>query len=85
MASPKKPFRKLTRLGDHSYYVVLPPGIIRELGWRERQKLKIHRFGTKIMIESWKKKSGKEIDEKKILNDFREFKKTRRRRGKPVK
>lgn len=56
MASTKKPFRKLTRLGNHSYYVVLPPNLIRELGWRERQKLKIRRSGSKIVIEGWKKK-----------------------------
>ena len=56
MASTRKPYRKLTRLGKHSYYVVIPPDLIQELRWRERQRLKVTRRGKKIIIEDWKDK-----------------------------
>jgi len=50
---PKPNIRKLTRLGTHSYYVVIPPDLIRELQWRERQKLVIKKSGKGINITDW--------------------------------
>ena len=46
--------RKLTKLGGHSIAVTLPIEIIRELGWKERQKVVVKRVGKKIVIEDWK-------------------------------
>lgn len=45
----------LSKIAGHSYYVVLPIDIVRELGWRERQKLVIKKKGNKIIIEDWEK------------------------------
>jgi len=47
--------RKLTKLGKKSLCVTIPIEIIREFGWRERQKLVVKKFGKKIIIEDWKK------------------------------
>jgi hypothetical protein len=38
-----------------SYYVSIPIGIMRFLGWRERQKVVLRRFGKKIIISDWRK------------------------------
>jgi len=51
----KSSIRKLTRLGTHSYYVVIPPEMIRQLNWRERQKLEVQKTGKKIIIKDWQK------------------------------
>ena len=48
MASSVQPYRKLTKLGKSSYYVVLPPELVRRLGWRERQKLTVKQKGKTI-------------------------------------
>jgi bifunctional DNA-binding transcriptional regulator/antitoxin component of YhaV-PrlF toxin-antitoxin module len=54
VASAREPFRKLTRLGKHSYYVLIPPEIVRDLNWRERQKVAIERQGDQIILKDWK-------------------------------
>jgi len=46
---------KLTRSGNSSYYVTLPIQFVRQLEWRERQKLNITLKGSKLVIEDWKK------------------------------
>ena len=46
---------KLTRSGNNSYYVTLPIEFVRQLEWRERQKLNITLKGNKLIIEDWKK------------------------------
>jgi bifunctional DNA-binding transcriptional regulator/antitoxin component of YhaV-PrlF toxin-antitoxin module len=56
VASSVRPYRKLTKLGKHSYYVLIPPRFIEALGWQERQKLVVRRRGKKIVIEDWQKK-----------------------------
>jgi antitoxin component of MazEF toxin-antitoxin module len=48
-------YRKLTKLETSSYYVVIPPGMIRSLGWEARQKLTVKQAGQKIVIRDWKK------------------------------
>lgn len=47
--------RKLTRIGRGSYGVILPIEFVRELKWRERQKIVVKLRGKKITIEDWKK------------------------------
>jgi len=47
--------RKLTKVGARSLSVVLPIDYLRELGWRERQKVVVKKRGKKLMIEDWKK------------------------------
>lgn len=46
--------RKLTKLaGGSSYGITLPIDHIRELGWKERQKLTVKKVGKKLIIEDW--------------------------------
>ena len=47
--------RKITKVGGKSYAVTLPIEIIRELDWKERQKVVVKRQGSKIIITDWKK------------------------------
>ena len=48
--------RKLTRMGGgRSFGITLPISIVRDLKWRERQKLTVEKTGRKIIIEDWKK------------------------------
>lgn len=48
--------RSLTKVGGKSYAVTLPINIIRQFGWRERQKLQITIDGEnrRIIISDWK-------------------------------
>ena len=46
--------RKLMKLsGGGSYGITLPIEMIREFGWRERQKLVVRKNGKKLIIEDW--------------------------------
>jgi antitoxin component of MazEF toxin-antitoxin module len=47
--------RKLTKVGPKSLSVVLPIDYLRELGWKERQKVVVKKRGQKLTIEDWKK------------------------------
>ena len=48
--------RKLTRTGrGKSIGLTLPIEIVRELKWRDRQKVVVKKSGKKIIIEDWKK------------------------------
>jgi len=48
--------RKLTKVsGGASFAITLPIEMVRELKWRERQKLVVKLRGKKITIEDWKK------------------------------
>ncbi len=48
--------RKLGRTGrGKSITVTLPIEFIRELKWREKQKVVIKKRGDKLIIEDWKK------------------------------
>jgi len=39
-----------------TYYISMPIDLMRELGWRERQKVEVTKFGKdKIIIKDWKK------------------------------
>ncbi len=51
-----KNIRKLTRMGGgRSMGLTLPVEILRELCWREKQKVVVKRTGKRIIIEDWKK------------------------------
>jgi len=47
--------RNITQNGTGTYQVSLPIGLVRELGWRERQKVTVKKSGNKLIIEDWKK------------------------------
>jgi len=53
--SDEKNIRKLTKIGRGSIGLTLPIELVRELGWRERQKVVVKKSGNKIVISDWKK------------------------------
>jgi len=46
--------RKIARSGNGTAYVTIPVELLRELGWRERQKVVVKRSGKRLIIEDWK-------------------------------
>jgi len=48
-----KSTRKLTKVGGHSIAVTIPIELIRELGWRERQKVTVKKRGNGLLITDW--------------------------------
>jgi len=50
-----KNIRKLTRVGKTSLSITIPVEMVKELKWKERQKVVVHLSGKKIIIEDWKK------------------------------
>ncbi len=46
--------RKLTKLGGKSIGLTLPIDMVRELGWREKQKVTVKRVRGGLMIKDWK-------------------------------
>jgi antitoxin component of MazEF toxin-antitoxin module len=49
-----QPVRKITKVGGTSYCVTLPLALVRELKWREKQKVVVTKKGNKLIIEDWK-------------------------------
>lgn len=48
--------RKINKTGaGKSYSVTLPIDFVRELNWREHQKVVVTKKGKKLIIEDWKK------------------------------
>ena len=47
--------RKLTKLGNTTLVVSLPIDMIRELKWREKQKVVVEKKGNSLIISDWKK------------------------------
>ena len=47
--------RNIRKLYKHSksYALTIPIGIVRELGWQERQKIVLKKRGKGILIEDW--------------------------------
>lgn len=54
-AQNESEIRKLTKLGKKSLAVTIPIELIREFGWREKQKVVLKKSGKKIIISDWKK------------------------------
>ena len=54
----KKDIRKITKIGGHSYGVILPIEVVKNWRWKERQKvvLEINQKKKVIKIKDWKKK-----------------------------
>jgi hypothetical protein len=42
--------------GGSTYIVSLPIEVIRELGWKAKQKLVVKKYGDGILIKDWKPK-----------------------------
>ena len=47
--------RKLSKVGNKSIAVTLPIELVRELGWKERQKVVVTKRGKGIVVGDWKK------------------------------
>ncbi|HLN18731.1 MAG TPA: hypothetical protein VK255_01010 [Patescibacteria group bacterium] len=47
--------RKLTKIGRKSVGLTLPIEIVRELGWKERQKVVVKKERGRVIISDWKK------------------------------
>ena len=48
--------RKITKLaGGSSYGITLPIEMVRELKWKERQKVTVKKVGKKLIVEDWVK------------------------------
>lgn len=45
-----KNIRKLSKTGGNSIYVTLPIEVVRELKWKERQKVVVKKRGNGILI-----------------------------------
>ena len=37
-----------------SYYITLPIQLVREFGWKEKQKVVVEKSGKEIVIKEWK-------------------------------
>jgi len=51
----KQNVRKLTKVGRQSIAVTLPIEIVRELKWKNKQKVVVERVRGGVMIKDWKK------------------------------
>lgn len=49
----EKYIRKIVKNGRNSYYINIPKEIVKELKFKERQKLVITRRGKRISIVDW--------------------------------
>lgn len=49
-----KSVRKLTKLGGKSIGLTLPIELVRELGWKEKQKVVVKRVHGGVVIKDWK-------------------------------
>lgn len=54
-ATNEKEIRKLTKLGGKSIGLTLPIELVRELGWKEKQKVVVKRVRGGLMIKDWRK------------------------------
>lgn len=48
--------RKLMKMAGKSLVVSLPIEFVKELNWKEKQKVVVTKKGTKLIISDWKKK-----------------------------
>lgn len=54
--SEEREVRKLGKSGD-SVGLTVPIELLRDLGWRVKQKVTVRKWGNKLLISDWKKKS----------------------------
>lgn len=50
----EKSVRKLTKLGGKSIGLTLPIELVRELGWKEKQRVTVKRVRGGLVIRDWK-------------------------------
>lgn len=50
-----KSIRKILQLSPYSYGISLPVDDLRDLGWKEKQKVTVTRQDNKLIIEDWEK------------------------------
>ena len=50
-----KDIRKLTKVGKQSFAVTLPIELVRELGWKERQKVVVKKVKGGVVVRDWRK------------------------------
>lgn len=48
----EKSIRKIKKSGD-SYAVTIPMELMKELGWKEKQKVVAKKYGRGILIKDW--------------------------------
>ena len=53
--SSEKDIRKLTKSGNGSIGLTLPIEVVRELGWKEKQKVVVKRVRGGVLVKDWKK------------------------------
>jgi hypothetical protein len=49
------PTRKLSRESKASVGVILPITLIRQLGWKTKQKVTVRKWGKGLIIRDWRK------------------------------
>ena len=49
--SKSESIRKITKTGPYTYYVTIPKTVLKELNWRERQRVTVKRVGKRLIIE----------------------------------
>jgi hypothetical protein len=54
-ALENKNIRKINKTKAGSVLVTLPIELVRELKWRDKQKVVITKKGSKLVIEDWKR------------------------------
>lgn len=47
--------RKLTKVGKKTIAVTIPIELVRELGWREKQRVTVKKVRGGILVKDWKK------------------------------
>lgn len=47
--------RKLQKTGEdgESFAITLPKELVDQLGWRKGQKLSVHKYGKKLIVQDW--------------------------------
>jgi len=53
--STEKNIRKLAKIGKQSVGLTLPIEMIRELGWREKQRVVVKKVRGGVLVKDWKK------------------------------
>ncbi|OGI75679.1 hypothetical protein A3C67_02715 [Candidatus Nomurabacteria bacterium RIFCSPHIGHO2_02_FULL_42_19] len=62
MARPINSIRKITRVGrSKSFSVIIPIAMIRQIGWREKQRVIVKRIPRGFMIIDAKTKKKKKL------------------------
>jgi antitoxin component of MazEF toxin-antitoxin module len=46
---------QVTGEDGEGYMITLPKELIEELSWRKGQKLTVHKYGKKLIIQDWQK------------------------------